>query len=404
MTAAEIFRELRSTLAPKTVLVGVLVGFVGLCLLGRRAAREDLHKDFTRFTQWVSPETKYYVTVNEMMSIVRTKAKPGQILVIVGGNSVFRGVGQPPDQLWTKRLQENLGDAYCVVNFAFNGSGITDGGAVAAEALRKEFPKQIYMANAAPTQWPIPDGTITYRFVYWDAYHKGLLIDDPARTATINHFNALPPYSGGFKELTMREQLDRWFYFQDYWNDVTFAQFNTVWGFYTLGPTKFLRARKTYPDPEPDFLKMTMATRYLEANLEAEMVNVRGCSVYAYNKDADGKWQPYAPIWDQFTEYIKSTVPAELKKRTLIVLSRNSPYYIERLAPDERERDNLAYVDAVKKWKEGGYESIDYGRDFLIEDYGDRTHLTWQGGAKLSGIIADKVREMSQNLGYLPAK
>lgn len=404
MTVVEIFRQLRSGFVPRTVICGVAAGFLIMCVLGRQAARQDLHKNFVRFTQWIGPETKYYPTVNEMMAIVRTKAKPDKILVVIGGNSVFRGVGQPADHLWSKRLQENLGDAYCVVNFAFNGSGITDGAAVLAEALRDEYPKQIYMANAAPTQWPIPDGTNTYRFVYWDAHYKGLLIKDPVRTAAINQFHKVPPYANGMEELARHEWLDHWFYFQDFWNDVTLTKYNTVWGFYMPGLTKFLRPRKSYPDPEPDFLTMPMSSRYIEANLEAEMINVRGCSVYAFNKDAAGKWQPYLPSWDQFSANIKATFPDQLKKRTLIVMSRNSPYYIRRLPADEQERDDLAYLYAVQKWKEGGFDAIDYGKDFTIDDYGDRTHLTWHGGVKLSVIIADKVREMSRKLGYLDSK
>jgi len=352
----------------------------------------------------MSPETKYYPTVNEMMAMVRARVKPGQILVIVGGNSVLRGVGQPPAQVWTKHLQENLGDGYCVINLAFNGSAITDGAAVVAEALRTEFPRQIYMANAAPAQPPMADGSNEYRFMFWDAWYKGLLVDDPARNVEIKKFHALFPYSEGMPELHAREWLDQWLYFQDLWNSVTFTKFNTVWGFYIPGLTPFLKPRKAFPDPEPDFLEMPMAARYKPDDLEAEMINVRGCSEYAFMKDAAGKWQVYQPKWDEFDSINKATFPPELKKRSLILLSRNSPYYIRRLPPDEQERDDLAYLYAVKKWKESGCDSMDYGKDFTVDDYGDRTHLTWHGGIKLARLVADKVQAMSQGLGYLEKK
>lgn len=405
MTTVEIFRQLRSSFAPKMVIAGVIAGFGLMCLLGRQAAKRDDHPGFLRFYRSMSPEWKYYPTINEMMAIVRTKAKPDQILVIVGGNSVMRGVGQPPDQVWTNYLQKELGDGYCVINFAFNGSGITDGGAVLAEALRKEYPRQIYMANAAPTQAPIPDGTNEYRFMFWDAHEKGLLIDDPARNAEIAKYHKTFPYSEGADELVLRSKLDRWFYFQDFWNDFTFTTANTVWGFYlTPGLTSFLQPRKDYRDPEPDFLAMPMSSRYIETNLPIEMINVRGCSEYAFAKDAAGKWQPTESVWNQFMAMNHATFPPELKKRSLILMSRNSPFYIRRLTPDEQERDDLAYVYAVQKWKESGVDSMDYGKDFTIDDYGDRTHLTWHGGVKLSKLVAAKVREMSQGLGYLPAK
>ena len=39
MTTREIFQTLRAGMVTRTVLAGIALGFVGLCLLGRRAAR-----------------------------------------------------------------------------------------------------------------------------------------------------------------------------------------------------------------------------------------------------------------------------------------------------------------------------------------------------------------------------
>ena len=270
-----------------TVLLGIVAGFGAMCVLGRQAARENHLGAFARFTQWTSPETKYYPTIGEMMSFVRARMKPGRVLVIVGGNSVLRGVGQPPDRLWTKALQENLGPGYGVVNFAFNGSGITDAASVVAEALRREYPRQIYIANAAPAQPPAPDGTAVYRFVFWEAYYKGLLIDDPVRTAAIAASNQYaeiqnPDGGPGLRELKIREVLDHWFYFQDLWNLVTYRYVNTVWGYYMPGVFDFLRPRGSYPDPEPDTARYPMSVRYSPSSLDVEMRTVRGFTQYAY--------------------------------------------------------------------------------------------------------------------------
>jgi hypothetical protein len=398
-------------LPARTLLLGVALGFVVTCLLGRRVSREDYHQNFLRFTEWISPETKYYPTIDEMMAIVRHRARPDQILVIIGGNSVLRGVGQPPDHLWSKRLQENLGDGYCVINFAFNSSLPTDGAAVLAESLRKEYPRQIYLANAAPTQGAFPAGSDVYRFVFWGAQAKGLLIDDPVRAAAMKKVDENPAwafYQVGLLELKIRSWLDRFMHFQDFWDYVTYQKFGTVWGYYFPGmvgfqaPLNFLAPRKTYADPEPDFLAMPMRIRYPAANIDAELLNVRGCSMYAFNnKDAQGRWQIYEPVWELFREFIVGEFPQELKKRTLILMSHSSPYFIQRLPADERQRDGLAYAEAVREWKAGGYDSIEYGQDYTVDDYGDRTHLTWHGGYKLADTVAAKIREMSQELGYL---
>ena len=401
MKVFEILTMVRSALVARTFVAAVVTGLLLMAIFGRQAAKENVHSDFVRFTNYIGPDTKYYPTVNEMMAVVRAKAKPEQILVIVGGNSVLYGVGQKREQVWTKALQDRLGDQYAVVNLAFRGSLVTDGGAVVAEALREEYPRQIYMANAAPTQAPTPDGSLVYRFIFWEAYHKGLLIDDPERDAALESYNTRPPYNEGLVELNLRLRLDRFFYFQDFWNDVTFDRLNTVWGAYFPGVTRFLEPRKVNPDPEPDLLTFPMSSRYIEANNEIEMLNVRGNSMYAFEKDPEGKWQPVAGPWTAFVNGLKGIMPEPLRKRTLILLSRTSPYYTRRLPPDEQERDNLAYERAALLWRESGYEAMDYGSDYTIDDFGDRTHLTWRGGEKLATTVAVKVKEMAAKLEYL---
>jgi hypothetical protein len=407
MTLRETFRVWRAAFAPRTVFLGVLAGFGAMCALGRYVAHRDYHPGFLRFTQWISPETKYYPTVNEMMSIVRGQTRPDQILVIVGGNSVLRGVGQPPEHLWSRRLQDDLGDGYHVINFAFNGSPSTNGAAVVAEALRKEYPRQIYIANLPPTQMGYPTGSPVYRFTNWEAYYKGLLIDDPVRNAEIKYSHTIAEYYNGVPELKIQEWLDSLFYFQDLWNYIAFEKINTVWGLYFPGAAEFrdplhsFNPRNEYADPEPDFLAMPMSSRYLDSTIEGELSNVRGVSEYAFNKDANGKWQLYQPLWDEFEKESAAAFPPELRKRTLIVMGYNSPFYLSRLTPDELERNDLSFQYAAKEWEKMGYAALVYGKGYTIDDCGDRTHLTWHGGYKLAGVVAAKVREMSQELGYL---
>ncbi len=412
MTIKEIFQTLRAGMVTRTVLAGIVIGFVGLCLLGRRASRTPAMERFVRFTQYTSNESKYYVTVNEMMSIVRAKIKPGQILVVVGGNSILRGVAQLPDQLWTQKLQDRLGDGYCVVNFAFNASLITDAASVAAEALAKEFPRQIYIANAAPTQAPTPGGSLVYRWVYWDAYYKGLLIDDPARAKKIaaNMAFRIPqpdgsffyPFKGNIQELKLASWLDSWCYFNDFWNDVAYSDFNTIWNPLMPGLVDFMQARSNWRDPDPDGSLFPLTVRFPTETRDGELVNIRGNSDRAFNKDPNGVWQAYLPLWDDvFQRGIEDIFPPQLKARTLILLSGTATYYNKWLTDEERERDRITYEEAVRRWKLGGFDALEYGRDFAVEDHFDRTHLTKTGAAKLADVVAPKVKEMAQKLGYL---
>lgn len=409
MTPKQILQDLRSNLDPRTLLAGIGLAFVALAVLGRQAARENNHRDFVRFQESMAPEWKYYPTVNEMMAIVRAQARPDQVLVIVGGNSVLYGVGQPRDKVWTRALQQELGAGYAVVNLAFRGGLITDCAAVVAEALRHEYPRQILIANAAPTQWPTADGSSVYKSAFWDAYYKGLLIDDPVREAAIaEQHKSQPSWRAGVQELKARNQLDRWLYFQDFWNDVTLTRFNTTWAPWMPGLTQFLSPRDSYPDRDTDRSLAPIPDRY--QGIENELAIVRGCSQYAFGimdatgwherKDTNGQWKAYDVVWDSFLAGIKGAFPEVLKKRTLILMSRNSPYLVRMLTPDEQERDDIAYRRSTELWKAGGYDSLDYGKDFTVEDYADRTHLTYLGGNKLAKLVGAKVREMTQTLGY----
>ena len=96
----------------------------------------------------------------------------------------------------------------------------------------------------------------------------------------------------------------------------------------------------------------------------------------------------------------RRAVPDAFKARTLVMLSRNSPYFFHMLSPAEARRDDLAYRDGVQAWREAGYASAEYGRDFLDEDFGDRTHLAASGGRKLAAVTAREVVALAQKLGY----
>jgi hypothetical protein len=407
MIPRKSLRGMVPDLVPSAVILGVLAGFGAMCCLGRQAARLDYHENFVRFTPWTAPDTKYYPTVNELMAIVRHEARPGQVLVIVGGNSVLLGVGQPPARIWTKRLQEKLGSRYCVLNFAFRGTTPNDMGAVAAEALRQEYPRQIYIANAPPLQRIDAAGSIVYRFMFWDAYHKGLLVNDPARAQEIEVNAEAADYAEGLRELRIRAWLDRWLYFQDLGNYLAYTKVSTVWDSYFPGvvgfqnPLQFTDPRRIFPDPEPDYLSISARARFPESSTAVELQNVRELSAAGFAKDADGKWAPVAPIWEKLRNDIATAFPESLRRRTLILIGHSSPFYVDRLTPDERERDGLACAQALNEWEQAGYASMAYGVNFTVDDYGDRTHLTWHGGQKLADAVAAKVSEMSQKLGYV---
>src|SRR5262249_13151011 len=160
--------------------------------------------------------------------IVRRQCAPDRTLVIVAGNSVFNGYGQPPGGIWTAHLGGELGPGYCVVNLATALSLIGDFGAVTTDMLRRDYPRGVLVGNTLPGSCGPPDGASAYRYLFWDAYWKGLLTAPEERRRAIEAVSAVRTRDSE-RELRLRMWLDARLRFNDLWTFVTYQWFSTVW-------------------------------------------------------------------------------------------------------------------------------------------------------------------------------
>lgn len=382
------------------LVAGLILGLALLAAAGAWVTTRDWHRNFHRFHPLISPEAMYQPTIGEMRGIVRAQCRADQILVIVGGNSIFQGVGQPVDRLWSRHLQALLGERYAVVNLAFRGSSPTDAGALVAESLRAEFPHQIYVANVPPFVAASPAGSLDYRFMLFDAYYKGWLIDHAPRNVAIADYLARTDVYPHARELALGARLDAWLRFRDLWNWWSFRYFFTFPTTQTAAADRAFRARNHFVDQEPDFEAMPLSDRFSPKFFDVEMTITRNTTAQFYQSDGSGGWVPYVPEHTQFRKIAAAAFPDKVKARTLIVLARNSPYYASRLSAAEQARDELAFRDGVRLWQELGYAAMAYGTDFEEADFGDRTHLTVRGGAKLAEQLAPEIRALAKRLAY----
>ncbi|MFZ5494453.1 MAG: hypothetical protein ACOZE5_03830 [Verrucomicrobiota bacterium] len=385
---------------PVTLLVGLVLGLVTLSWAGRAVTRHNWHRDFQRFHPLIAPESHYQPTIAEMRAIIRDRCRPDQILVVVGGNSVFQGVGQPVEQLWTRHLQDLLGERYAVVNLAFRGASPTDGGALAAESLRDEFPRQIYLANVPPFTGASPAGNLDYRFMLFDAQYKGWLLDFAPRLTTLEDYLAHPKVYPAARETSLAGRLDAWLRFRELWNWWSVTRFFTFPTSLTPERAHAFRARNEFPDMEPDFAAIPFNERFPGKSLPVEMQIVRNVSAQFYEPVPGGGWKPNEFERQQFRKIARAAFPAPLKRRTLIVLSPNAPYYVRQLTPAEQERDRRALADSLVEWQAQGYAAAVYGDGFTDSDFGDRTHLTASGGRKMAAQLAPAIRSLAGKLGY----
>jgi len=381
---------------------GLAVGLAALGFLGRRAGQTDYHPGFVRLSTPITPEANYYPTVDELCAVARSKCRPDQVLVVVGGNSVLEGVWQPAAEVWTRALQADLGPAYGVVNLAFRGSCPTDGGAVVSEVLRKEYPRQVYIANDSPATAVDSIGSDAYRFLFWQAYFSGRLVHVPMRERRVRDYLLFPSRRSEAAEILIRETADRALRFHDLWNRVGYGHFFTVPSLYGSAFPQMLTPRCEFPDLEPDATDPSqVAFRYPESSEAMELKIIRNLSGLAYGRAPDGRWEMLPGRRADLIRTFAEAFPDPLKGRTLILISRSSPHYRAMLTADESARDDQAFKDSVALWREAGCHSIEYGRDFGEDDFGDRTHLSKLGGRKLADLVANEVRAIAAQRGYL---
>ena len=301
-----------------------------------------------------------------------------------------------------------------------------DGGAVVAEVLRDEFPDLIYVANGVPFTPFHPIGEIAYQYLQWDAYFRGLLLDyGPRHDALEWYLRHLGPWlparrhwpTDSWQEQTLyrwdgvvarmhRARLagevgmDRMLKYRDLWNWIGYEHFFTVPSFYTPNLPGWTTPRGRLADEEQDYetLPLDSPQRFGAGKTEVELRIVRGFSTGKdgyYDSDGKGGWILKPGLKQEFAAMADKAVPPALRGRTLILLSQNSPFYRRLLTEEERRRDEQVFDDGVAFLRDCGFRALEYGRDFDVADYGDRTHLTVTGGRKLAAIVAREIETMA---------
>jgi hypothetical protein len=400
-------------LAPRALFVGIAVAFAACCVAGHVAGRINYMHHFARFHNRLSPESLYYPTARQVRSFGRDCLDPNKIVVVVGGSSVLHGTGQRVDHVWTKHLQELLGDDYQVVNFALRCGQTGEFGEIAAEILQRDHPKLIFVSDTHPGSLPIwPDGS-RYRYFYWDAYNKKLTVTDAARDAQLakeipdtekmeqevgkkRAIEAMGMLAEQQRELHTAMALDRGVYFHDLWNTVAYRWFHTMW----TPPTResFRRARKGFADNDPG--PPPLETRYAQQN--DWIMSIVRANLYGCVKDAAGNWveDRSSPVWAELERRAAVNFPEPTHRRTLVLAMWFSPYYCNQLSPDERAVSAQMSRSTVQHLEKIGFKALGVGQDFLPADYADWQHLTETGGEKLATAVAPAVRELAQSLGY----
>lgn len=373
------------------LLAGIVAGFALAVLLGYQASTYSKPSRFVRFHQWINPQSIFFPPFRMLEHLALSRWQPGQTVVIVAGNSIFNGVSQPVQEIWTQRLQEILGpEKYVVVNLAFSGAYPTEAGALVAESLIRRGIPVLLVSNMA-TDVPGRSYSGKYGYYFWEAKAQSALLPYPPRDADLRMWESKQPEEKqrAQGELRRAAALNKHLYFQELWHHVGLNLFFTVWNF--LPQDEFWRPRNDWPDPEvtPRPVELRFG-----GNLAREMEHVRNASISFGQQDEQGRWVIDPAFRAIFADAIHARFPPAVRPRLLIVLCQNAPYYRKHLTPDEQARDEAVWRGFAELWREQGIASFVNGSDFEDADYNDRTHITASGGQKLAARVAEEIRKL----------
>jgi hypothetical protein len=387
----EAFRRGLEALPAWPLLAGILIGFIACCVAGRVVSREKMFLNFSRFIEPIQPQTLFYPTASELVSYVDHKIPRDKILVLVGGASYFRGTGQNNGELWTRELQRLLGSDYAVVNFAIDQAGVTSFAGVAFQILARHYPKMIYVSSGSPVASDAIDGGDVYRYVFWDAYYKGLLPSSSPWGEQARLLARQQRRAADTQELHLGKWTDSLTYSCDLWTFIGYYGFFTVWSNRTVYSP--FRARRYYQDADdPNMVQRQQDTRH---NLEYGRImeeRGRGFCNSGLTQDPNGKWVPYQDMWDRFAKYGGDMFPDELKPKCLIVLVRGNPYFMQTFTAQDRQNLETIYRLGQDALKRLGFQVFTMSKDYTADDFVDAGHFMPSGGRKLAKEVAAHVQ------------
>jgi hypothetical protein len=394
-------------LAAPALLAGVACAFVGCVLAGRLVAAHNCFADFRRFHHAISPGSLFYPTASQVLALGRDRLDRNRIAVIVGGSSILRGYGQGPDELWTRHLQDELGDGYRVLNLAMDGGRPAEFGGTAAEMLAGSFPRlllvsDVFLQTGLPGA-PLPAEVHTaaipepdvYGYFFWDAYFKGLIPAGAARRDALRAAARRRAADARFAEPMRGLRLESIVRSRDLWTTLAGTHLCTVWAPppaptpFTLPRGRVTETRASAAAPDLEAIRRYNPNVYVVLREFARREAQAGTLLLA--RAGPGLRAGEAP-------YL--VFPPALRGRTLLLSGHCNPALVGGFSPAEQSAYRAAFPVFVRALENAGFAALEVGAGYSAADFVDNCHLTASGARKLAAEVAPAVRRLARRLGY----
>ena len=365
------------TLRLASFLIGLWIALLASSLTGYLITSRNIFMPFTRFHIRIAPDSDFLPTARQVRALAFATLDKSKVNVVIGGSSVFYGVGQPPGATITDNLRRELGDDYRVINLAMRGSDVSGMAELTVEMLVREGYEVVYLADIGIAIGPAPIGPAPYQYFFWDAKARGYIINWPPRDAALGKYAWMTDQALGGR-------LNSLLNFNDLWSTVGYETVFTI--FSNLVPDAFWHARREFVDDEPN---VPPERRYqIEINREMALVQI-------ISKLPDDSY------WELgFRRSFDVAIPAPVRPSMIVAICENSPYYLDRVTEQERGNRRIMRERTMRSVGELGATSVNACDGFGVRDYIDRTHLSVDGAAKTARPLSEAVRALTVKLGW----
>jgi hypothetical protein len=376
----------------KFYFAGFLLGFGACIFAGHELSGTTQFDNYVRMFLPIQPQMQYYPSPFQVVNTVSKLYVPGTTLVIVGGSSIFRGTGQNVSDLWSNRLQADLGSGYTVVNLSIDQQSMESFGAVAFRILRQRYHRVIYVGLADERGAGPIDGLPVYKYFFWDAYYSGLLglSGQDILTARALMKSELNTRQGD--ELQIGSWLESKLRFRVLWNEVGYRFYFPIWTA-AAASTPFLDRDQYIDVIDPNLGAAQRSVR--EDVARHDMIKGWFAQLARSHMNLDNPTILQERTAAAIGESYEDAFPKEMRSQVLAVFLRENPEYLDLLPDRERKSLRSLPVRVSEIVKGLGYKSIVVGEGFVPDDYVDQGHLMASGGHKLADEVAEEVRAMT---------